>query len=551
LTEIAAYTSAVVSEAYQIFDKTLRAGEDDNGNNSFYDMYDEDNVLVIVDGYETDLNDDELSDISCSWSVNDEDEPPPPYDSSWTIPATSTDKISTSPKKKSFSTPKNEDQSKGTSSISATPTHRRQIRVRRGRRLFRRRASSNELKSKQRTNDGDSECTNQDELLLRINQKLSDMIAQGKAALTSTVEVTEVEMMLIEEREREERIMRELGLQTPVGRHNRRFTNSSSSGYDSLSDSSSYSASETSYCEYGYGSNNRFASSTGYDPPLRYGSTAHYYSPITYGSPGIYSSSVGYNMLGSKSSNEFSSPIPSRYHEIPPSQIQSIQSIPQFAYNNLISNRYNVALSTVGGGDFGLSSGCFMNRYRANSQYGSDFFGLKENRLLVPPRFTGYPQCRVDVIKNQESYDASLSFMIIVTLISSYYSYKWVNNQNITDKKIHHIFVSREWTLTTITLLIFDIGKLWDLHIIGEVIVVLLLSQGGRISSYWFYGIVGGYTFLVDVINISLSWPYDAIWFKCEYVREQTSTQLPIIDDEDMNMENSSSKMRKIQLHQK
>ncbi|CAJ0753905.1 11496_t:CDS:10 [Entrophospora sp. SA101] len=462
LTEIAAYTSAVVSEAYQIFDKTLRAGEDDNGNNSFYDMYDEDNVLVIVDGYETDLNDDELSDselednnkstinkikinninknnghnihhkhnrkVSCSWSVNDEDEPPPPYDSSWTIPATSTDKISTSPKKKSFSTPKNEDQSKGTSSISATPTHRRQIRVRRGRRLFRRRASSNELKSKQRTNDGDT----------------------------------------------------------------------------------------------------------------------HYYSPITYGSPGIYSSSVG-----SKSSNEFSSPIPSRYHEIPPSQIQSIQSIPQFAYNNLISNRYNVALSTVGGGDFGLSSGCFMNRYRANSQYGSDFFGLKENRLLVPPRFTGYPQCRVDVIKNQESYDASLSFMIIVTLISSYYSYKWVNNQNITDKKIHHIFVSREWTLTTITLLIFDIGKLWDLHIIGEVIVVLLLSQGGRISSYWFYGIVGGYTFLVDVINISLSWPYDAIWFKCEYVREQTSTQLPIIDDEDMNMENSSSKMRKIQLHQK
>ncbi|CAJ0753059.1 1407_t:CDS:2, partial [Entrophospora sp. SA101] len=143
-------------------------------------------------------------------------------------PATSTDKISTSPKKKSFSTPKNEDQSKGTSSISATPTHRRQIRVRRGRRLFRRRASSNELKSKQRTNDGDT----------------------------------------------------------------------------------------------------------------------HYYSPITYGSPGIYSSSVGYNMLGSKSSNEFSSPIPSRYHEIPPSQIQSIQSIPQFAYNNLISNRYNVALST-------------------------------------------------------------------------------------------------------------------------------------------------------------------------------------------------------------
>nr|CAG8446972.1 8683_t:CDS:10 [Entrophospora candida] len=121
--------------------------------------------------------------------------------------------------------------------------------------------------------------------------------------------------------------------------------------------------------------------------------------------------------------------------------------------------------------------------------------------------------------------------------------------------------------LATITLFIFDIGKLWSifgtLHIIGEVIVMLLLSQGGKISSYWFYGIVGGYIFLVNVINISLSWPYDAIWFKwqgfcsdfailivftriylstSEYVREQTSAQLPIIDDEDMNMENSSSR---------
>ncbi|CAJ0752183.1 1051_t:CDS:10 [Entrophospora sp. SA101] len=163
---------------------------------------------------------------------------------------------------------------------------------------------------------------------------------------------------------------------------------------------------------------------------------------------------------------------------------------------------------------------------------------LPPQQPQVPARFTGYPQWRVDAIKywDQERYDASLSFMIIATLIS---------------------------TLATITLFIFDIGKLWSifgtLHIIGEVIVMLLLSQGGKISSYWFYGIVGGYIFLVNVINISLSWPYDAIWFKwqdfailivftriylstSEYVREQTSAQLPIIDDEDMNMENSSSR---------
>nr|CAG8487281.1 9789_t:CDS:2 [Entrophospora candida] len=326
-----AYTSAVASEAYQTFNKTLKTDEDDHSNNSFYDMYEEDNVLTIADGDETDLNDDELSDNSCSWSVNDEDEPPPPYDSSWTMPATSTNnntgqqnianlpKISTSPKKISFSIPQNEDQSTDTSSVPATPTRRRQIRVRRGRRLLRRKTSSVELQSTQRTNNGRGGPMDQDELLLKVNEKLSDMISQGTAALNSTVDVTEVEMMLSEEREREEKIMRELGLQSPIGRRNKRFTNSPSSDYEyysSLSDSGSYSAPETSYCEYGYGSNSGFASPTGYDTPLRYGSKFNESSP-----------------------NEFSGPIPTRYHGIPPSQIQPM---PQHAYNDLISNGYNV-----------------------------------------------------------------------------------------------------------------------------------------------------------------------------------------------------------------
>ncbi|CAJ0854432.1 13391_t:CDS:2, partial [Entrophospora sp. SA101] len=130
-----------------------------------------------------------------------------------------------------------------------------------------------ELQSTQRTNNGRGGPMDQDELLLKVNEKLSDMISQGTAALNSTVDVTEVEMMLSEEREREERIMRELGLQSPVGRRNKRFTNSPSSDYEyysSLSDSGSYSAPETSYCEYGYGSNSGFASPTGYDTPLRY-----------------------------------------------------------------------------------------------------------------------------------------------------------------------------------------------------------------------------------------------------------------------------------------
>ncbi|CAJ0754596.1 352_t:CDS:1, partial [Entrophospora sp. SA101] len=38
------------------------------------------------------------------------------------------------------------------------------------------------------------------------------------------------------------------------------------------------------------------------------------------------------------SPNEFSGPIPTRYHGIPPPQIQPM---PQHAYNELISNGYN------------------------------------------------------------------------------------------------------------------------------------------------------------------------------------------------------------------
>ena len=57
------------------------------------------------------------------------------------------------------------------------------------------------------------------------------MIAEGRAALTSTVDVTEVEMMMAEEREREEKIMRDLGIQTPISSRRRR-TGSSSSDFD-------------------------------------------------------------------------------------------------------------------------------------------------------------------------------------------------------------------------------------------------------------------------------------------------------------------------------
>ncbi|CAG8448302.1 2595_t:CDS:2 [Acaulospora morrowiae] len=127
-------------------------------------------------------------------------EPPPPYDNMWS-PMTSS-----SPDNAATSQP-----AMITSKPTSTTSRRKQIRVHRGRRL------------------------------------LMDLIVEGKAALTSTVAVTDVEFFLSEEKEREERIMRELGIKTPVTRRSRSSTCSSAS---SDSDSILSTTSVNSY--YGY-----------------------------------------------------------------------------------------------------------------------------------------------------------------------------------------------------------------------------------------------------------------------------------------------------------
>jgi hypothetical protein len=124
--------------------------------------------------------------------------------------------MSSSPKQVSFETPDVESKPtstpEDTSSVTMSQTipipRRRQIRVRRPRRLLRRKSASTEVSTPR---GGGGKYDDPEELLLKVNDKLSDMIAQGRAALTSTVDVTEVEMLLAEEREKDERIMKEVG----------------------------------------------------------------------------------------------------------------------------------------------------------------------------------------------------------------------------------------------------------------------------------------------------------------------------------------------------
>ncbi|PKK70108.1 BTB-domain-containing protein [Rhizophagus irregularis] len=103
----------------------------------------------------------------------------------------------------------------------STPTHsptnstsrRRQFRVRHGRRFVRHKSSS---KMSNNFNNTSSNNVDDDEdiILKRLNSKISVMIAEAEAALNSKVEVTELEMILAKEKEHDERIMKEFGIQT-------------------------------------------------------------------------------------------------------------------------------------------------------------------------------------------------------------------------------------------------------------------------------------------------------------------------------------------------
>ncbi|KAG9304453.1 hypothetical protein G9A89_020016 [Geosiphon pyriformis] len=358
LTELAAYTSAVASEAYQtltgvvgpdglpivpspqippqILPQIPQQRQVTNNHHHFnnrysmaFDGYGDDIMQIKAEEEDFDMIEEEITETVetdlkknvVDWSnMNAYEEPPPPYDSSWSMPSPSAQSGRFGPgtptvrfaepetiqqhpnqEQEQFTTrpkptePMNIIQPEGHSiSAPTTPTgannsrgSRRQIRVRRGRPL-RRKTSWANLPIPAISNFKSEEGGNGEDYFQKFNGKLADMIAEGTAALTSTVDVTEVEMMLAEEREREEKIMKDLGRQSAASRRHRRMASSSSSEYDyfgSMSESNSYSG------EYNFEHNSGSDSPTGYSTPGGYSSTpngAYSMTPTRYGSPGGY-----------------------------------------------------------------------------------------------------------------------------------------------------------------------------------------------------------------------------------------------------------------------
>ncbi|CAB4416620.1 unnamed protein product [Rhizophagus irregularis] len=239
VVELATYTSAFATDTINtLTGNTLNTGGHSTRQNFGYD----DDILQIDDDDEN-VYDQKKKDVS-TWGENvetvEDEEPPPPYDNSWSIPSSTTTTfensntttsetkpsltISTSPSQQDYPT------TQTSQKIISTPTHsptnssrRRQFRVRRGRRFIRRKSSSVDMSNSfnNTSTHSDNNVDDDEDIFLKFNCKLSDMIAEGKAALNSKVEVTEVEMILAEEKEREERIMKEFGIQSPISRRAR------------------------------------------------------------------------------------------------------------------------------------------------------------------------------------------------------------------------------------------------------------------------------------------------------------------------------------------
>ncbi|RGB34776.1 hypothetical protein C1646_760154 [Rhizophagus diaphanus] len=248
VVELATYTSAFVTDVIDILTENTLNTE---GQNYGYDDIDDDeniydhkkkdvstwdeNVETVEDEEPYDNSTETKPSFTISISPSQQDYP---TTQSETIPSFT---ISTSPSQQDYPTIQSETKPSFTISTSpsqqdypttqSTPTHsptnstsrRRQFHVCRGRRIIHRKSSSKRNNNFDNTSDNDVD-DDEDIILKRLNSKISVMIAEAEAALNSKVEVTEIEMILAEEKEREERIMKEFGIQT-LNVHNYNYNN--------------------------------------------------------------------------------------------------------------------------------------------------------------------------------------------------------------------------------------------------------------------------------------------------------------------------------------
>jgi hypothetical protein len=125
----------------------------------------------------------------------------------------------------------------------------------------------------------------------------------------------------------------------------------------------------------------------------------------------------------------------------------------------------------------------------------------------------------------------------VLTAISAYLGLRWSTTPPKYKKYISYFYKDGTATPTTAFILIlsyyilvtgmceiaywiFDVGKLWSvtglLHNVLEIVILLLLHNGGKLKSNLTFAWLGGYILLATVLSMKLSWPSDGIWFKVQ-----------------------------------
>ncbi|RHZ48703.1 hypothetical protein Glove_543g89 [Diversispora epigaea] len=139
---------------------------------------------------------------------------------------------------------------------------------------------------------------------------------------------------------------------------------------------------------------------------------------------------------------------------------------------------------------------------------------------------------------NDEKFVAVILFSSVMMISSGYFIMKWACNNSYNKRKIT-FFVSDDdktvsthgfnvilglnclvTALTSIMFLWLDVGKAFSsfgiAHNAIELIILVNMHYGGRITSSTFVGTLSLYVLLSTGLCIFLTWPYDALWFKMQ-----------------------------------
>lgn len=162
----------------------------------------------------------------------------------------------------------------------------------------------------------------------------------------------------------------------------------------------------------------------------------------------------------------------------------------------------------------------------------------------LPPQangtHTGYPVWHPPLPgDDKEEYAATIIFSVILMIIAGFYAFKWTYFDAKTNSKLLTYFVDRETnkvstiefdrylasyclvtSLTGILYYLVDVGKIWStvgvLHNANEIIILVSLHQGGRITSNSFQAWLILYVLFAGALSIYLEWPFDGLWFKVQ-----------------------------------